>query len=199
MKQNNYPKQKLVALEKPLIFVVDMINGFVCEGALADPAIAKAAKPIADLIENSKADTLFIRDAHTTQAREFASFPVHCLQGEKESEVIDSLAKYEKQTIFKNSTNAFMAPAFQKKLEQLCTYREWIITGCCTDLCVLQLALSLQGWLNEHDMKDIKILVPADCVDTYHIEGVHDACFWNEAALANMAANGIQVASSLEE
>ena len=37
------------SLQHPILFVIDMINGFVRRGALHDPAIAQAAQPIKDL------------------------------------------------------------------------------------------------------------------------------------------------------
>ena len=49
-----------------------------------------------------------------------------------------------------------MAPEFEEFLNSdLKYYRDIIVTGCCTDLCVLHFVLSLNTWLNEHNMNDI--------------------------------------------
>ncbi len=183
-------------LRNPVVFVVDMVNGFVKEGALADPAIAQIASPIRELIEKTSARVWFINDNHTKDAAEFASFPVHCLKGSEEAKVIDELADVKGNTLYKNCISAAASPQFGEMLDSLgqepC---DLIVTGCCTDLCILQLALPLQSWINQKNRKDTRVIVLEDCVETYHIGGVHDAEFWNEAALANMAANGITIAS----
>lgn len=187
-------------LKKPVIFVIDMVNGFVSEGALADKAIAQISKPIQDLIESLKVRTIFVCDAHNEKAKEFQSYPIHCLKGSQESQVMDELAAYNQEQIDKNSTNTFMAPGFQKILpDLLANYTDFIITGCCTDLCILQFALSLQSYLNEIDRGANRIIIPENCVDTYQIDQVHEAKDWNEAAIQNMKQNGILVVSRIEE
>ncbi|WP_300941330.1 cysteine hydrolase family protein [uncultured Dubosiella sp.] len=187
-----------IQLNKPIVFVVDMTNGFVKEGALSDPAIAQIVPDIKRLIQ--RYDNLFICDAHTKDAREFQAYPAHCLKGSSESQVISELEKFAKDVIEKNSTNTFMAPAFQERLDALMeTYRDLVITGCCTDLCVLQFALSLQSYLNQKDDHDHRVVVFEPCVDTYDVPQIHEKAFWNEWALANMEANGICVVKQVEE
>ena len=53
-----------------------------------------------------------------------------------------------------------MAPEFEEFLNSdLKYYRDIIVTGCCTDLCVLHFVLSLNTWLNEHNMNEYRIVV----------------------------------------
>ncbi|HJC35767.1 MAG TPA: cysteine hydrolase [Candidatus Merdibacter merdavium] len=189
----------LSALSRPLHFVVDMVNGFVKEGALHDDAIRDLCVPIRSLIDALQCRTLFVADSHPPMSREFITYPKHCVIGSGEDEVIDELQPYIHQLIRKNSTNAFFAPDFQQLLqEELTAYRDIIITGCCTDICIMQFALTLNAWLNEHNHSDMRVIVPLDCVDTYHIEGVHDAFACNAFAIANMKGNGILVPSSIQ-
>lgn len=186
----------LSALNHPVVFIVDMVNGFVKEGALADPAIAKAAGPIRKLIEDSQADVWFVNDSHTEDAVEFQSFPPHCLKGTKEAAVIDELSDLSGRTLEKNCISAAASPDFAQMLTSLPQENcDLIVTGCCTDLCVLQLALPLQSWINQNNRRNTRVIVPEDCVETYQINGIHDAKAWNEMALANMEANGILVVS----
>lgn len=200
LEKNQYETIQANELKNPVVFVVDMINGFVKEGALADPKIM-------DIVENQKAlmdclgcRNVFVCDSHPPKTREFQSYPPHCVIGTKEAEIISELNPYIKEIIRKNSTNTFMAPGFETFVaEKLHFYNDIIIVGCCTDLCILQFALSLQGWLNEHNKVDQRIIVPVDCVETYHIDQVHDAYFWNDVALQNMAINGIKIVSRIEE
>lgn len=198
LKKNDYPSLSKDQLKNPILFVVDMVNGFVKEGALHDTAIAQAAKPIQTLIEMLDCPSIFVCDCHPEDAREFQSYPQHCVMGTSEAEVIDELKPLIKREIPKNSTNTFFAPDFQTFLEQEANrYNDFIITGCCTDICIMQFALSFQGWMNQNDKTDQRIIVPVDCVDTYHIDGVHDANDWNEMSLSTMHSNGIQVVSTI--
>lgn len=187
----------------PAIIVVDMINGFTKSGPLADPEIAKAARPIASLIEEttqSRQALLFVKDTHEEGCLEFESFPPHCLKGTDESEIMDELKGFADQAsvIEKNSISTFTAPGFSEWLKTLKIPADIVITGCCTDLCVLQLVLSLQSYINQNDLRGLRIVVPVDCVDTYHIEGIHDAKETNRFALENMKANGVKVISGFD-
>lgn len=186
-------------VQNPIIFVVDMINGFVKEGALHDEAIMDCVSPIQTLIDTLACRSIFIADAHPKQAREFISYPTHCVVDTAESEIIDELKPYVQELIQKNSTNAFTTPAFQSFLEEeIVQYQDIILTGCCSDICILQFALCLNSWLNEHNKKAIQIVIPLDSIDTYHIDGIHDACTNNAFAIANMEANGIRIVSHIE-
>lgn len=196
---DRYPTIHASTLSHPIVFVVDMINGFIKEGALHDEAILDCVKPIQTILQNLMIRSIFIADAHPPKTREFLSYPSHCVIGTSESEVIDELAPYIESLIHKNSTNTFTAPEFQEFLEEdLYLYDDIIITGCCSDICILQFALCLNAWLNEHNEEKKRILIPIDCIDTYHIEGVHDAVMSNEFSIANMAANGIHIVQHIE-
>lgn len=199
MNKNEYPTIHADNLSKPILFVVDMVNGFVKEGALADPEIDKIASNIENLILTLSVPTVFIADWHEKDAKEFESYPVHCLADSEESRICDTLLPYAKNVLHKNSTNTFMAGEFLVNLEQFTNYDTFVITGCCTDLCIMQFALSLNSWLNENNCHHKKIVIPVDCVDTYDIPGVHDAIFWNETALENMKTNGIEVVKQIEK
>lgn len=187
------------ALKDPIVFVVDMINGFIKEGALHDSAIFECVKEIQALVKENDMASIFIADAHPPLTREFQSYPAHCVIGTSESEVVEELQPYMEHLFHKNSTNTFTCPDFQNFLKtDMDQYRDIIITGCCSDLCVLQFALCLNAWLNEHNKSEVRIIIPIDCIETYHIEGVHDAVSMNEFAISNMAMNGIHIVTHME-
>lgn len=196
LKENQYKEFPLQNLRKPILFVVDMINGFIKEGSLHDEAILDISKNIENLLKKIDA-SIFICDGHAPDSKEFCSYPLHCVKGTAESEVIEELRPYVKTKIYKNSTNTFMSPSFQDLLPTLKNHKDIILTGCCTDLCILQFALSLNSWLNEHNYKEQRVIVPVDCVDTYDIESIHDAKWWNFFSLKNMETNGILVVSKI--
>lgn len=200
LNQNEYTSIQTSKINNPVVFVVDMVNGFTKEGALSDIKIMDIVKAQKKLMDTLSCRNVFVCDTHPPKTREFEAYPAHCMVGTSEAEVVDELKDYIKMIIHKNSTNTFMAPEFSEFLKNdLDNYNDIIITGCCTDLCILQFALSLQGYLNEHNMCKHRIIIPVDCVETYHIDQVHDAYFWNDVSLKNMAANGITIVSKIEE
>ncbi|MEY8380426.1 cysteine hydrolase family protein [Ileibacterium valens] len=188
-------------LINPAIIVVDMVNGFIKEGKLSDPYIARTVQPIINLIANTnhvRQDLLFVTDCHQEGCLEFETFPVHCLEGTSESQVIDELKDYVTDTnVFKkNSINTFTAPGFSDWLNAIKAPADLVVTGCCTDLCILQLVLSLQSWINQNEKRNMRVIVPVNCVDTYDAEfSSHKAKKMNKFALKNMEANGIKVIS----
>lgn len=186
-------------LRDPIMFVVDMIYGFIHEGALHDEAIHTITPYMQELLNDRQYHNIFVIDKHLPNAREFQSYPIHCVRGCKESEVIAELTPYIQEVMFKNSTNAFTCPAFQLFLkERIQVFKDIIITGCCSDICIMQFALCLNAWLNEHNIDNTRVIIPLNCIDTYHIDGVHDAVLMNEFSIQNMAANGIQIVKEIK-
>lgn len=185
-------------VKDPVIFVVDMIRGFVKEGALHDEQIANIITPIQQLTEALQCRTIFVADAHPPTTREFQSYPSHCVIGTKESEVVEELQPYVQELFHKNSTNTFTCGDFQQFLkERLQQYQDIILVGCCSDICILQFALCFNAWLNEHNEVEKRIIIPIDGIDTYHIDHVHPAEENNEFAIRNMEANGIHIVTTI--
>lgn len=169
------------------LFVVDMINGFVKEGAMHDCKIMDIVPVILNQVKEFEGDCYFIRDAHDQEAIEFKSFPCHCIKGSSESEVIDELKPFVQHEILKNSTNAFHA--IDKGLFD--KYDEIVLCGCCTDICVLQFALSLKTYLNQIDNSS-KVKVLKDGVATYDAPH-HKAEGYHMMALKLMEQSGIEL------
>ena len=180
-----------------LLIVVDMIKGFVNEGAMHDKGIANIIPELDRYInEYSKegSKVIFIKDTHDENAVEFKAFPPHCLRGTSESELVDEFMKYETEenTFEKNSTSAMFAPGFTDYIDSLKDLKEIVIGGCCTDICVLNLAIPLKTYLNQKD-RDVEIIVPKSIVETYNAEGVHDRTEYNEMAFKFLSLSGIKV------
>lgn len=77
-------KVKDLQPENTAFIIVDMINGFVREGALASnraemaiPAIEKLSK----LCDKNQIAKLAFADSHTNASPEFGAYPEHCLAG----------------------------------------------------------------------------------------------------------------------
>lgn len=186
---------------KELLVVVDMINGFVNTGALSDTYInhitEENVRLVKKFIKDEEREVAFIRDAHKETSREFTKFPSHCVTGTYESELISELKTYEEfaRTYLKNSRSAMFAECFMSDLEKMRSLREIIITGCCTDLCVLDLALPLVNYLDEKD-KNIDVIVPMNAVETYDSPN-HKREDYNELAFKLMAQEGIKLVKKL--
>ena len=187
---------------KKLLIVVDMINGFINQGALHDRGIQKIIPAcetyIAKYLEEGQ-DVIAFCDAHQEDSKEFGSYPLHCLAGSKESELVDELKSYSQQLklIFKNSTNGFFAPGFQEELMEIAKYQEILLVGCCTDICVLQLALSLKAYCNEKNY-DIDIVVDELACETFDIAG-HERKDYNAMAYTLMGNAGIKIIKGQED
>ena len=81
-----------------LLVVVDMVNGFIKEGVMSSKNIEHIIPRIKALVEKTKKSNegvAFIKDTHTPESLEFKKFPVHCLKGTSESELVSELKPYE--------------------------------------------------------------------------------------------------------
>ena len=169
---------------KEKLFVVDMVNGFVKEGAMHDEKIMSIVPNIQELCEKME-DVTFIADTHEPDCIEFKSFPPHCIKNTSEAEIIYELKPYVKELIQKNSTNTFHA----LDKDSLKGYDRFILVGCCSDICVMQFALTLKTYLNHTDNPAV-VWVPQDCMDTYDAP-YHPASQYHEMAVSLMSQAGI--------
>lgn len=184
---------------KKMLIIVDMVNGFVKEGALADPSIMRIVPKIEQLIVEFKKlnyPIVAFKDCHTKESSEFNAFPAHCLAGSEEVELVDALKKYENdfEVFEKNSTSGLFVPAFYEKMLNS-DVNEVVITGCCTDICVLNLAIPLKNLFNQLN-RNIDVVVIKDAVDTYHISNIHDRDEYSDIAFRLMAQAGVKIIES---
>ncbi|WP_049342543.1 isochorismatase family cysteine hydrolase [Metamycoplasma hominis] len=171
------------------IFVVDMVNGFCKEGALYSNNIESIIVPIKNFLETQYKDNdiYFLNDAHSNDDIEMQSYPIHCLKNSKESQVVDELKKYAKNIIEKNSTNSF----FALKKEILSKYDSFEIIGCCSDICILQFAITLKTYFN-HLKQNKEIIVFKNLIATFNIPN-HNSQEYHDFALNLMANAGIKI------
>ena len=83
---------------KKLLLVIDMVNGFVKEGALADKGINNITPNIINLIKKyvqEENDIISIQEGHNENSKEFENFPKHCILGTEEADLIEELKPYE--------------------------------------------------------------------------------------------------------
>ncbi len=187
---------------KKLLVVVDMVNGFVREGAMASQNIEHIVPEIESLVDyftsSDDRKVAFVKDTHDSNAREFKRYPVHCLKETSESENIDELKKYENMSLIheKNSTSAIFPSSLLESIDKMKKIEEVVIVGCCTDICVINLAIPLQNYFDQIN-RDIPIIVPKNAVETYDAP-FHKASEWNEMAFKFMEQAGIKLVKKYE-
>lgn len=187
--------------DKCALVVVDIVNGFVREGAMAAPAVEGIIPNSAELVKrfcDKKMPVAAFADCHKKDCAEFLSFPEHCLDGTSESEIVDEIkAAGSYRLIKKNSTNGFHEKEFLDFMEENPDVETYVVIGDCTDICVMQFCLSLRTWFNCRDMKDKSIIVPVDCVETYDAP-FHSGAFTNIAAYKLMKDSGVKFVGSIK-
>ena len=153
-----------------VVLVIDMVNGFMQSGNslyCGDDAMAIVPN-VQRLIEREQAEggtVLFLCDTHDPDDLEFEMFPVHCVRGTDETNVIAELAGYEGRVIPKRRYSAFFDTDLEKTLESLGPDKV-IICGVCTDICVMHTAADARN-------RDYKVEVPTDCVASFD-ENAHN-------------------------
>lgn len=179
-----------------LIISVDINCGFAVEGALCSKEAGEMIEPTAALLRQAKErgfSTLAFSDRHTDASPELKSFPPHCVAGTGEEELPEVMRPYVDRLIYKNSTNALLAP---ESWEVLAPYRRFVITGCLTEFCIFHFATALRSLLNEQNRADSEVIVPLSLIDTYDAPG-HNALLYNLMFADGMAQAGVRLVSHL--
>lgn len=188
-------KQNLRETER-LLLVVDLVNGFVREGAMGNPyaelILPESERLVKKFVEEGYT-VVYVKEWHDENAEEFKKFPRHCVAGTSEAEMVAELLKYQDKVLVfkKNSTSAMFAEGFIEMLSQMVNLKEIVIIGCCTDICVLNLAIPLQNYFDEKN-QEVTIIVPKNAVETYDAPN-HPREEYNEIAFKLFAQAGIKV------
>ena len=184
------------------IFVIDMNNGFCEEGALADPTIKRIVPNIRKIIMDGlkrESALFFVNDKHTEDSVEIKRYAGHCITP-REQKTIKELSIFEEyadRVFYKNSTCALFAPGMMEMLLQMKNLKRIVITGCCTDICIMNFAVALRNFMDEWNV-DIDIVVPINAVETFHIPNVHEREEANQFGYRVMESNGIRLIKEMD-
>ena len=179
-----------------LLIVVDMVNGFVREGVMSDKfiehIIPEQVRLVEDIIDK-KEGLIFIKEAHNDSSREFLRYPKHCVKGTNEAELVDELKVFEDKGLVyeKNSTSAIFSKGFLSDINKMDNLEEIVIVGCCTDICVMNLAIPLQNYFDQMD-RSINIVIPKNAVETYNGDN-HDRVEYNNMAFKLLEQAGVKL------
>ncbi len=180
--------------DETMLVIIDMVNGFVREGALSSPYVDKIASKISEFAqkcEDLKIPIIAYADTHEENSTEFRSFPAHCIAGTSEAELIDELKKIKSIVkIEKNSTNSFLAKNPLEIAKN--NVKNILVTGCVTDICVRDFSKTMRKYLDENNI-DANIYMFENLIETYDIEGIHDRQLEHILALYDMKNSGINI------
>ncbi len=198
------------------ILAIDVLNGFCYEGPLSSARVAGIVAPIVRLLKATYArgvrHFLLPQEEHSPDAIEFASYGPHCVAGTREAETVGELEellfsdKYVR--IGKNSINPFLETALEDWLVAHPEVNTFVVVGDCTDLCTYQLAMGLRLRANAQQLRDVRVILPADGVQTYNLPvsvaeelGAvpHDGDLLHLVFLYHMMLNGVEVVASISE
>jgi len=152
-----------------VVLVVDMVKGFLEPGhnLYCGDESREIIPRIHGLLVRERAagsEILFISDHHDPDDLEFQVFPVHCVKGTEEPDVIPELAEFltGDNVIPKNRYSGFFNTSLETRLAAE-TPDKVIICGVCTDICVLHTTADARN-------RDYAVEVPSDCVASFNPE-----------------------------
>jgi nicotinamidase-related amidase len=182
---------------KNLLVVIDMVNGFINEGPLANKNINKITGNVVNEIKKAiqkRYTIIAFKDCHLLDDAELKDFPPHCIKGTNQSEFIPEVKSYEKNFIVieKNTTNGFKTKAFENLVKEN-IWDNVLVVGCCTDICVLQFVTSFNEFNKKHN-RPTKIFVAENGVYTFD-NPEHNAEYCHQNALQQMQNMGVNIVS----
>jgi nicotinamidase-related amidase len=201
--------------ETTAVISEDLLKGFCDVGPLSGPRaqgiVPQVVALFAALHQAGVRHFLLMQDTHEEQALEFEAFPPHCVAGSEESETIPELLALpfsEDFVVFeKNSISSTVGTGLLDWLVEHPEITTFIVVGVCTDICVYELAMDLRMRANAQGERGVRVIVPADCVQTYDtsVETAaeigampHDGDLLHRIFLYQMALNAIEVVDRIE-
>lgn len=189
---------------KKALYMIDMNNGFVNFGAMANPKYNELVPEQLKMIEKFRKENEminFILEAHDENAIEFKNYPAHCIKGTKEAELIPEFIneqnKENTRTYYKNSINGMLNRNLQKEIKTLKNLREIVVEGVCADLCVMDFARTYLRYLDEIN-KEATMFVVKQAIDTFDALE-HNREEWINIACKVMEQAGAIIVENIEE
>lgn len=186
------------------LFMIDMNNGFVNFGPMANPKYNDLVPEQLALIEMFRdEDELvnFILENHDKNALEFVSYPEHCVEGTEEAKLIPEFQNEENKpntrTYYKNSINGMLNRTLQDDIKALKKLKMIVLAGVCGDLCVMDFGRTLLRYLDEIN-HDLKVFVVKSCIDTFDAPG-HNRDEWLDIAYKVLEQAGAVVVEDVED
>lgn len=201
--KRNIVKKELHEYKKAL-YNIDMVEGFVNFGPMANPSynsLVKEQLRITDDFVKDNESVNFIGEGHTENALEFESYPPHCILGTAEANFIPDFMDYidlpNTRIYRKNSINGMLNDQVRKELEKMTNLKEAVFMGVCEDLCVMDFVRTYARYLDEINRK-VNLFVVQSTVDTYDALN-HNREEWKKIARMVMEQAGVIYVKDYEE
>ena len=186
------------------LFMIDMNNGFVNFGPMANPKyndLVPEQQALIEMFRDEDELVNFILENHDKNALEFVSYPEHCVEGTEEAKLIpefqDEENKPNTRTYYKNSINGMLNRTLQDDIKALKRLKMIVLAGVCGDLCVMDFGRTLLRYLDEIN-HDLKVFVVKSCIDTFDAPG-HNREEWLEIAYKVLEQAGAVVVEDVED
>ena len=186
------------------LFMIDMNNGFVNFGPMANPKYNDLVPEQQALIEMFREEdelVNFILENHDKNALEFVSYPEHCVEGTEEAKLIPEFQNEENKpntrTYYKNSINGMLNRTLQDDIKSLKKLKMIVLAGVCGDLCVMDFGRTLLRYLDEIN-HDLKVFVVKSCIDTFDAPG-HNREEWLDIAYKVLEQAGAVVVENVDD
>jgi nicotinamidase-related amidase len=182
---------------KTALLVIDVINDFDFDEA---DQLLQLAKPMAEQLSNlisrarqTRMPVIYVNDNFGRWRSDFRAQVEHCLRGSRGSEIVAMLQpQKDDYFVLKPKHSGFFATTLDTLLNYL-EVEALILTGIATNICVLFTA-------NDAYMRDLRLIVPADCVAANSQELTDYALTQMETVLkANIVAAAQLTTKKLEE
>lgn len=186
------------------LFMIDMNNGFVNFGPMANPKyndLVPEQQALIEMFRDEDELVNFILENHDKNALEFVSYPEHCVEGTEEAKLIPEFQGEENKpntrTYYKNSINGMLNRTLQDDIKALKRLKMIVLAGVCGDLCVMDFGRTLLRYLDEIN-HDLKVFVVKSCIDTFDAPG-HNREEWLEIAYKVLEQAGAVVVEDVED
>lgn len=186
------------------LYIIDMNNGFVNFGPMANPEYNKLVPEQLKMIEKFRRENQlvnFILEGHDKDALEFQKYPAHCIKGTPEAdlipEFINEVNKPDTLLRYKNSINGMFNKYVQEDVMNANNLKEMVVEGVCTDLCVMYFVINMLTYLDEIN-KDIKLFVVKNAIDTFD-SPAHNKIEWTNIAYKVLEQAGAILVDDIEE
>lgn len=189
---------------KRALYNIDMVNGFVNFGPMANPSYNNLVKEQLNIMEDFRREQegiFLVGEGHTKNALEFKNYPEHCVLGTEEAEFIPELTSYiqlpNTRVYRKNSINGMLNNQVRNDIDAMKNLKEVIFMGVCEDLCVMDFARTYARYLDEIN-HEANLFVVANTVDTFDAPS-HNREEWKKIARMVMEQAGITYVENYEE
>ncbi|MGL6009539.1 MAG: cysteine hydrolase family protein, partial [Culicoidibacterales bacterium] len=129
------------------LFIMDMVNGMVTEGAMHSAEVATIVPYVVALTKQfrkHKHPVYAFAPAYQPENPIFEMYPEHCLADSSESEIIPEILPllHKANVIYKDSTNPWHDIYTRLTVDQMIAEQvtEIYLVGCHTDVAILQFA-----------------------------------------------------------